>query len=176
VKPKPEETAKATGAALGQRLRRLAALIPAAALLAAEQAAAMPTALGEVARRAETIALVTCVASESTWDPDGAVIVTRVTLRSDRVFKGNAQHTLVVYTLGGQVGPSGMGASHAARFIEGERAVVFVRQSAHGAYHVLVNGAAGKLGLDEAGRLLGVAAGADLSTFAAWIEEANASP
>jgi len=139
-----------------------------------------PPGFGALARQAEIVALATCTTAESRWDAVDPIIVTRVELQVDRLFKGEAGSTLLVNTLGGRVGQQGMGASDAVSFTAGERAVVFLRSSTYGPYYVIVGGTAGKLGVESssAGLRLRARRGTaiDLATFAARIAGASAPP
>jgi hypothetical protein len=141
--------------------------------------AAEPVALQALAQEAEIVALATCTTTESRWDATDPIIVTRVELRVERFFKGEAGSTLPVNTLGGRVGPQGMGASDTAAFTAGERVVAFLRRSAYGPYYVTIGGSAGKLRVEGSPAAPLVRAGGgeaiDLATFAAWIAAASGS-
>jgi hypothetical protein len=137
-------------------------------------AADVPNAIRAIAQTADTIVLARCIAAESQWDADGRVIVTRVTLAVERLFKGAGTSTLEVRTLGGHIGRLGMGASHAVSFAPGERVVAFLRRSTHGPYFVVASAAAGTIPVTSTAgpSRIAVASGVtlDLDAFAHWLE------
>lgn len=144
--------------------------------LAAAQPFDAPEAL---AAQADAIVLATCVATDSDWDPELQVIVTRATVRVDRSFTGDAGPLLTVHLLGGRVGRHGMGAAHGPALAPGERSVLFVRRSRHGPYFVVCGGAAGKLPVraraDGTEHIEGMEAD-DLDAFAAWAATRGGAP
>jgi hypothetical protein len=123
----------------GERRSRLPAA-PLACLLVAIllqlspiRAAVVPwMSLEEMTRQAEVIGLGTVQATASGWSDDGRIIITRVTLRVERVLKGGPRATLVLETPGGRIGDLGMIASGAPVFMKGERVVVFLQTPGDG--------------------------------------------
>ncbi len=96
-------------------------------------------------QRSDIVAFGTCQTAESTWDDQHRFIITTVTFRPSRSFKGDAPTNLTIKLLGGQVGTEGMIASHSAGMNPGEDAVLFLQRSQFGTYYVITGGADGKL-------------------------------
>lgn len=118
-------------------------------LLATEAAPAQIDALRTVAQRSDAVVLARCIDTRSDWDPSGRVIVTDATLAVERTIMGRADSRITLRTLGGRVGPVGMGASHAPTLAPGARVVAWLRRSRFGPYFVITSAAAGPLAVDE---------------------------
>lgn len=161
------------------RAALLAALLFAAAPAPAARAQSANS-LRELTRQSDVVVLSTCEKAESFWDDDGRVILTRSTLRIDKVFKGAAPSgEVVVETLGGTVGDVTMGASHAATLAPHETAVLFLRRSRHGGHHVIWGGTNGKLQVTEGpgGKpTVGRQGGIDIDAFATLLRGFEESP
>jgi hypothetical protein len=98
-----------------------------------------------IAQRSEAIVVARCTEAHTHWDAGGRVIVTDLTLDIERLIKGETASTIVVRTLGGRIGRTGMGASHAATFAPGDRMVALLRRSRFGSYFVVTSAEAGSL-------------------------------
>lgn len=160
----------------------LRAAVLAAVLLAAAPAARAqaPRSLRALAQESDVVVLSTCVKSESFWDDDGRVILTRSTLRIEKVFRGAAPAgEVVVQTLGGTVGDVTMGASHAATLAPHETAVLFLRRSRYGPHHVIWSGTSGKMEVAEGPggtTMVGGRGGIQIDDFAALLRGSGEAP
>jgi len=127
-------------------VRRASVLLAIAWLGVAPASATSPRSpLLSLAREADTIVLGVCTSTRSAWDEQHRWIVTTAEVRTQRTFKGRAADTVTVRLLGGRVGDVEMIASKSATLLPGEQAILFLRQSRFGPYHVVAGGQRGTL-------------------------------
>lgn len=89
-------------------------------------AVAMPVTVEGMARESEAVIHGRVEKRESRLTPDGRHVYTLVTLRTDRVLRGQAPEQVVVRIPGGEVGEIGEHVDAAPLFEEGEEVVVFL--------------------------------------------------
>lgn len=143
---------------LARLLAALALLLPPAALVSADPAAAATVRrldLAELVRQADLIVLATVQATAPARH--GNRILTRATLVIETTLKGTPPDPLVVEVPGGVIGGIGQKVPGAARFEVGEQVIVFLGASDSPGHHAVIGMAQGKLrvvpGLDG-GRLV----------------------
>jgi len=108
-------------------IKFVAAALLVLAVPTAASAAVLPwMSLEEITGQAEVIVLGTVESAESSWSPDGRIIVTRTTVSVERPLLGGPRGKVIVETPGGRVGDQTMIASGAPVFQRGERVVLFL--------------------------------------------------
>jgi hypothetical protein len=108
-------------------IKFVAAALVVLAVPTAAAAAVLPwMSLEEMTGQAEVIVLGTVESAESSWSPDGRIIVTRTTVSVERPLLGGPRAQVIVETPGGRVGDQTMIASGAPVFQRGERVVLFL--------------------------------------------------
>jgi len=108
-------------------IKFVAAALVVLAVPTAAVAAVLPwMSLEEITGQAEVIVLGTVESAESSWSPDGRIIVTRTTVSVERPLLGGPRARVIVETPGGRVGDQTMIASGAPVFQRGERVVLFL--------------------------------------------------
>lgn len=108
-------------------IKFVAAALVVLAVPTAAAAAVLPwMSLEEITGQAEVIVLGTVESAESSWSPDGRIIVTRTTVSVERPLLGGPRARVIVETPGGRVGDQTMIASGAPVFQRGERVVLFL--------------------------------------------------
>jgi hypothetical protein len=108
------------------------------------------------ARASKKVIIATVTEVQSAFDVNDfgdRVIVSRVSLRVDEIMKGPAESTVVVTVEGGTIGDLTLSVSDMPRFSKGERAVLFLDDSARGG-HVPHGRGAGVLKLDANNRVV----------------------
>lgn len=123
-----------------------------AAPLAADATIIVPRTLEEMSREAATVVRAKVVARQSAWDADHRRIHTFTELQVLQAVTGRPDATIVVRTMGGEVGDIGMRVAGVARFEVGEEVVVFLRADPVDAGHFQVIGMSqGKFTVDRSG-------------------------
>ena len=85
---------------------------------------------GDLVKLAEMIVEGEVVHTESKWSTDGKKIVTHsVVTISDTLMGSSGQRTVIVETLGGEIGDIGLRVSNTARFSVGEKVVLFLKSA-----------------------------------------------
>lgn len=122
---------------------RLTALLPAVLtilLLVASLPAAASVVpylgLEDLERGGQAIVLGEVTAVEPGMSDDGRIIVSRVTVRIERVLKGGPRERVTIEIPGGTLGGTTLVASGAPRFAAGERVVLFLEPQAAGRFGV----------------------------------------
>jgi hypothetical protein len=89
----------------------------------------------------------------SAWDDRGSMAWTYVEVATDRVLKGQSESTIVLKQMGGTVGESGVFVSGQARFVIGERVLLYLNTLPDGTLHA-AHGFMGKFSIvtDQTGR------------------------
>jgi hypothetical protein len=108
------------------RARRLAGLAVVLGAAFAQASTVRALSVGELIDGASTVARVKVTATSARWTPDGARIVTDVTLAVLEGWKGPRQPQLLVVVPGGVVGRIGQRVEGAPRFSVGQELVVFL--------------------------------------------------
>jgi len=97
---------------------------------------------------ADIILIGKVVKQNSSWNQDGSRIYTDVEIQAEEYFKGDYnQNTIVITTLGGEVGEIGELYSHMPRFSNDEEVLLFVKNDKKDLNYKVLNGEQGKLTL-----------------------------
>ena len=130
--------------------------------------------VGQLATRAEVVAVGTVTDLRSEWNVDRTRISTQVTLTVDQYLKGNMTGpTLTLTVPGGEVDDVGELYSHVPRFSQNEAVVVFAQADEGGTLRV-TGGEQGKISVrqdERSGRML-VGQGEVLEAFTTRIKHA----
>jgi hypothetical protein len=121
----------------------------------------------ELAQRADVVVVGKVIEVRSEWNEDRSRIYSNVTVQVDEHIKGaESQQSVVIATLGGEIGGVGEVYSHTARFKADEQVIVFAAADQRGQLRV-VGGDEGKLTVtkDKVTGLQMVADGEPLRAF-----------